>query len=1502
MTDLGNTTIFTSLATGGCLHVLDADMVVDPAAVAGYWREHGIEHVKAVPSHLAALAAGDGGVGAVVPSGSLVLGGEAAPRSLVDAVVSVGRPVFNHYGPTETTIGVLTGPIVGSAGSVTARARLATAAAGSVPDSSGAMAGSSVAIAGSSAAMAGSADRAGQAGGSGGVLGLPVPNMRVAVWDEWLQPVPVGVVGELYVSGPQVARGYAGRPGLTAARFVAGSGGVRWYRTGDRVRWTADGVVEFAGRADDQVKIRGYRVEPGEVQAVVAAYPVVERAVVVAREDQPGDKRLVAYVVADGPVDGLREFVAGRLPEHMVPSAFVSLTELPLTGNGKLDRKGLPAPEYASGPRREPANAREELLCQAFAHVLGVDSVGVDDDFFALGGHSLLAVRLISRVRVVLGAELEIRTLFEQPTPAGIAAHLTDATARPALIAGERPERVPLSFGQRRLWFLAQLEGLSATYNAPNVLRLRGELDPSVLEAALRDLLDRHEALRTVFPTADGEPYQKILDSTALDWRLDVLQPPAPAVSDGEPVADAAFVGAAVERASRYAFDLTVEVPFRATLLRTGPDEHLLVLVLHHIASDGWSMGPLARDLETAYAARRTGDVPRWTPLPAQYADFALWQQNLLGDHEDPESISARQLAYWRDALAGIPEELALPFDRPRPATATHQAHNTPLEVPAELHRALVELARVEGVTVFMVLQAALAVLLSRLGAGTDVPIGSAVAGRTDEALDDLVGCFVNTLVVRTDLSGDPTFREVLGRVREQGLSALAHQDVPFERLVEELAPARSLARHPLFQVVLTTHETDEELPVLPGLDIEFLPVERPAAKFDVDVMVAETFDGAGVAAGLRGTVTGAADLFDAGSVRRLSAGWVRVLAQVAGDPSVLVRSVAVAGEGEQARLAVAGVGEVLSGVDVSVVSLFERQVAACPDAPAVVGGGVSLTFAQVDARANRLARVLQANGVGVDSVVGLALPDGVDMVVGMVAVWKAGGAYLPVDVSLPTDRLAFMFTDARVSVLVGTDEVLGDLPAGMRTVSVDDPLLEVMPDEAPGVQVPLDALAYVIYTSGSTGRPKGVGVTQRGVANYVAGVPSRLGWGAPGARYGLLQAQVTDLGNTTIFTSLATGGCLHVLDAAAVVDPVVVAGYWREHEIEHVKAVPSHLAALAAGDGGVGAVLPSGSLVLGGEAAPPQLVDAVVSVGRPVFNHYGPTETTIGVLTGPMTGSGAVLGLPVPNMRVAVWDEWLQPVPVGVVGELYVSGPQVARGYAGRPGLTAQRFVAGAGGMRWYRTGDRVRWTADGVVEFAGRADDQVKIRGYRVEPGEVQAVVGAYPVVEQAVVVAREDQPGDRRLVAYVVADGPVDGLREFVAGRLPEHMVPSAFVSLTELPLTGNGKLDRRALPAPEYAGGSSREPANEREQALCDAFAHVLGVDTVGVDDDFFALGGHSLLAVRLISRVRVVLGAELEIRTLFEQPTPAGIADRLEALPAAVSTRPALRRMRAEETS
>ncbi|MFD9036621.1 amino acid adenylation domain-containing protein, partial [Streptomyces sp. NPDC059567] len=1043
---------------------------------------------------------------------------------------------------------------------------------------------------------------------------------------------------------------------------------------------------------------------------------------------------------------------------------------------------------------------------------------------------------------------------------------------------------IPLSFAQRRLWFLSRLEGPSSTYNVPVVLRLPGDVERDALGAALRDVIGRHEVLRTVFDVADGEPHQRILGLDELDWQLPVTEL-APADLDG-----------AVDEAGRYAFDLASEIPIRACLFEAGSDERVLVVVLHHIASDGWSEGPLARDLTTAYEARVRGRAPEWEPLPVQYADYALWQRQMLGDETDPDSMMSRQIAYWRERLADSPEELELPADRTRPAVASHRGHVVPLSVPAEVHARLAAVARAEGVTTFMVLHAALATLLSRLGAGTDIPLGTSVAGRTDEALDDLVGFFVNTLVMRTDLTGDPTFRDVLAQVRGTVLSAFKHQDVPFEKLVEELAPARSLARHPLFQVMLTVQNNQRTVVDPSDTEAKGRATGTRAAKFDLDVSVRELFDPTGAPAGLRGSVTAAADLFDAASVERLAARFTRVLDQATARPDRALSSIRVLDESERHRVLTAWNDTAKDQQPPLVHALFERWADLTPDAVALVAEGKEISYGELDARANRIAHYLAGQGIGAEAVVGLCLPRGVDMIAGILGVWKAGAGYLPVDPAQPTDRIAFMLRDSRAALVLTTEDFFDGLPAGRsRLVAIDDSFVEMQLAAAsvdrPGRRVASESLAYVIYTSGSTGQPKGVAVTHGGLANYVGSVPERVGFGRPGARYALLQAQATDLGNTVVFASLATGGELHVLDEGAVTDPRAVASYLSEHRIDHFKAVPSHLAALSAA-GGVEGVLPTGSLVLGGEAASPVWVRELIAAAgeREVHNHYGPTETTIGVATARLTAEGVAdgvvpIGTPIANTRFYLLDAYLQPAPIGVVADLYVSGAQLARGYLGRGALTAERFVANPYelGRRMYRTGDRAKWTADGQVVFLGRADDQVKIRGFRIEPGEVQGVVAAHPLVAQAAVIAREDIPGDRRLVAYVAMADP-DGddaalpqaVIRFAAQRLPEHMVPSAVVVLDGLPLTGNGKLDRKALPAPEYASGGGRGPSNAREEILCAAFAEVLGLDGVGVDDDFFRLGGHSLLAIRLVEILRG-RGVTVSVRALFQTPTPAGLA-------------------------
>ncbi|SCF50083.1 amino acid adenylation domain-containing protein, partial [Micromonospora matsumotoense] len=1299
----------------------------------------------------------------------------------------------------------------------------------------------------------------------------PIRNVRAFVLDDRLKPVPVGVAGELYVAGAALARGYVGQAGLTAERFVGcpfGSG-ERMYRTGDRVRHLPDGRLVFLGRVDDQVKIRGYRVEPGEIHTVLVAHPDVRQAAVLLRDD-----RLVAYVVG-GDGSGLREWVAQRLPEHMVPSTVVVLDALPLTSNGKLDRSALPTPDRTApaGVDRDSLDPRTELLRVAFADVLGLDHVGVDDDFFDLGGHSLLAVRLISRIRMVFHADVRLRTLFDAPTPARLAARLSDADqARLALGVQIRPERMPLSYAQRRLWFINQLEGPSVTYTMPVVLRLSGDVDPAALDAALRDVITRHEVLRTVFATVDGEPYQRVVDPTDLDWSLEL--------ATGESDAIAAATG--------YRFNLAQEIPIRAWLF----DQQTLVVVVHHIAGDGWSWEPLARDLSTAYAARRAGSPPDWRPLPVQYADYALWQRELLGDPDNPDSVAGRQLTYWRDRLADVPEELNLPVDRPRPATAGHEGHSIDLTVPAAVHVRLRALARAEGVTVPMVVQAALAVLLSRLGAGTDVPIGSVVAGRTDEALDDLVGFFVNTLVLRTDLSGDPAFTELLARVRDTAVAALEHQDVPFDRLVEELAPARSLSRHPLFQVALNVQNQVEASLDIVGADAYRLSAGTRAIRFDLEFSLRETLNADGAPLGLRGVVRGSADLFEADTVRRLVDRFVRVLGTVAAEPGTRLSAVILLDDAERHDV-LTGWNATGARIDpTSVPALIAAQVAATPDAPAVHFGGALLSYADLGARADRLARVLVAHGVGPETVVALRLPRGFDMIVALLAVWRAGGAYLPIDPETPTERLAYVVEDAQPVAIVATPATAGAVPAGPHLI-----LIDALPDDADDVSLPEwghgGQAAYVIFTSGSTGRPKGVLVDHDALTNFVSAIADHLEI-TPGTAMLQYASFSFDMSVMDIVVPLSRGGTVVVPSEAERAEPELLRALVAASGARTATLVPSLLGVLEPDDlAGVRV------LFVGGEVVDPALA-ARWAPGRKLVHMYGPTETTIVMAVDaidPQRPGPLPLGGPLANSRVFVLDHALAPVPVGVVGELYIAGSQLARGYVGRAALTSERFVAcpfGAG-ERMYRTGDLVRWNADGELVFAGRADDQVKIRGFRIELGEVQAALTAHPAVHQAVVVVREDSPGERRLVGYVTggADLDIEAVQGFVAARLPEYMVPTLVV-LAGMPLTSSGKVDRRALPVPvvvERRPGSGRGAMTPHEELLCAAFAAVLGRDAVGVDEDFFALGGHSLMAVRLAGRVRTVLGVEVPLRTLFEAPTPRALAVRLSS--AEDQARPAL---------
>src|SRR5580658_7544836 len=1340
-------------------------------------------------------------------------------------------------------------------------------------------------------------------GEAGSVVGTAIPDLRVFVLDERLGLVPPGGAGEMYVAGAGLALGYLHRAGLTGERFVAcpfGAGGERMYRTGDLARWNAAGQLEYLGRADDQVKVRGFRIELGEIEAVLAADASVRQAAVMVREDRPGDRRLVGYVVpatgADVDAGLLRERAGRVLPDYMVPAAVMVLDRLPLSPTGKLDRRALPAPEYAAAAGgRAPATARERALCEVFAQVLGLDQVGMDDSFFDLGGHSLLATRLVSRVRSVLGVELPIRAVFEHPTVAALATVLdeADAVRLPLRRAAVRPERLPLSFAQQRLWFLEQFHGPGTAYNLPYAWRLEGGLDADALRAALGDVIGRHESLRTIFAAEDGQPYQRVIPAGEVTVPVTIA-----AAAPGE-------LPGLVETAARHEFDLASELPVRAWVFTVSPDEHVLVLLCHHIASDGWSMQVLMADLAAAYGARRDRRAPDWPGLPVQYADYALWQRDLLGDDQDSGSITSRQVGYWTSALAGIPDELMLPSDRARPASPTYRGAEVTVDLDAGLHEALAGLAREHHATVFMVLHAGLAALLSRMGAGTDIVLGSVVAGRTDEAVHDLVGFFVNTLVLRADLSGNPSFAELLDQVRETDLAAQANQDVPFEHLVEILNPVRSLGRHPLFQVMIVSDDdTGIRRWELPGVRTGAEPIAVSGAKFDLNCIFRQRYATDGIPAGIRCIFEYALDMFDRNTVQAFAGRLIRLLRQAVHDPDRLV------GEFElltaQERDGLLGRGE-WNGTarDVpalTVPELFAGQAARVPAAPAVVCGGVVLSYGEVNARANRLARFLGGLGAGPGRLVAVAMPRTAEMVVAVLGVLKAGAAYVPVDPAYPADRIAFMLADTAPVAVLTTQAAGRDLPGGARLVVLDDPATAAAVagldggdlDGGPGLADP----AYVIYTSGSTGRPKGVVVEHRNVTDLVSWVGVQFS-AAERSRSLASTSLSFDFSVFEILAPLAWGGCVEVVrNVLALADRFGDPGC--ERMISGVPSAISHVLSTAR----VG--VRARTVVVGGELYTARALAAVRAVwpGVRVVNIYGPTETTVYVTSWSTDGGGPVptIGRPAGNTRVFVLDERLGLVPPGVAGELYVAGAGLARGYLGRAALTGERVVAcpyGTAGGRVYRSGDVVGWSAAGELEFVGRADDQVKVRGFRIELGEVEAVLAGLPGVAQAAVTVREDQPGDRRLAGYVVpAPGAVldpAGLRERAGRVLPGYMVPAAVVVLDRLPLSPIGKLDRRALPAPEYAGGGGRAPVTAQEQAVCEVFAQVLGLEQAGPEDSFFDLGGHSLLATRLISRIRAVLGVELAIRAVFEHPTPASLAPLLDH---AQTARPPLTRAQA----
>jgi amino acid adenylation domain-containing protein len=1449
--DLGNTATFSALCTGGCLHIISQARASDPHLLSEYFTRHPVDCLKIVPSHLAMLLRASAGR-EVLPRQRLILGGEAAHWKLIDEIRELAPQcsIYNHYGPTETTVGAVCGRVEANQPRVP----------------------------------------------NGVPLGRPIANAQVFILKDNFQPALIGEAGELCIGGDGVSRGYLNGPAPTAEKFIPNPYGTdvgqRLYRTADRARFWADGSIEFLGRLDRQVKIRGFRVEPAEIESALLLHPEIGEAVVVAHENEQSDKRLVAYVVGNQGQrfvnSELQSFLQASLTDYMVPSAFVQLQELPHTANGKIDYRALPQPDYAMAEQEyaAPRTAVEEMLSNAWAEVLGRECVGVNDNFFDLGGHSLLVILLVSRVRDVFGVEIPLASVFQQPTVGELARSVEAALqggekpTAPPLQRVSREQILPLSYAQQRLWFIDQMEPGSVVYNMPMARRLRGAVNVSALERALSEMIRRHESLRTTFKIIDGDPSQVI--TAAHPFHLPIVD-----LSHlPEPLQEMEAQRLVNEEAQR-PFDISAGPLFHAQLLKLGEAKYVMFLMWHHIISDGWSTEIFFEELSALYNAYARVQASPLKELDVQYADYAIWQREWSrGD------ALANQVSYWKQQLGDAPVIMDLPADRQRPATQSYKGAVEAFTLSATLTRQMKELSKREGVTLFMMMLAAFQVLLWRYSGQEDVVVGTPSAGRGRSEIEGLIGFFVNTLALRVNLSGALTFNDVLSRVKETCLGAYTHQDVPFDKLVEELRPERSLSHQPLFQVLFQLQNGSRQTLSLDGIAINTMNLRAQTTKYDLMLTMLDTEPA------LHGALQYSTDLFDASTVERMARHYEHLLASLVADPCRRVSELFLLSESERRQQLVEWNDTAREFPSEQCIHhLFDEQVARTPDAVAVVCGAERLSYCELNERANRLAHYLQEQGVGPESLVGIMLERSTQMVVSLLGVLKAGGAYLPLDTAYPPERLRQMLDDSGAQVFLTQTDLATLLPqTKCRLIfpDLEEELIEKQSSEAVPSEVTAENLAYVNYTSGSTGRPKGILIQHRSVlrllcnTDYVQLCPADI------------VAQVSncsfDAATFEVWGALLAGATLDIISTEVLLAPAQLAAQLRAHGI-------TTMFLTAALFNQVAHEIPEAfnamrQLLVGGEALDVRSVVEVLKAGGPqrLLNGYGPTEGTTFTtwqLVDEVSPQAQTIpiGRPIANTRVYVLDKELQPVPVGVRGELYIGGDGLARGYLHNPELTAESFVpdpfAGQRGERLYRTGDVVRYLSDGRIEFLGRSDNQVKIRGFRIELGEIEGALSAEDGVREAVVHAHEHE-GEKRLVGYVVGDEgeEVDThrLRSRLKERLPEYMVPAAIVVLEQMPLTANGKIDRGALTEPVGLESSREEyvgPRNMLEEKLCGVWAEVLKVERVGVFDNFFELGGYSLLATKLIARVRDLFMIEVPLQSVFALKTVAELAELVE---------------------